>query len=71
MDFHYTTTHMKKNLCIVMVSMLSLIVVYCVFEAWSGQTKDKIGGHHGRMIVGFTCLISVYHHLSCEFEPCP
>ena len=26
---------------------------------------------HDRMIVGFTttCSISVYHHLSCEFEP--
>jgi hypothetical protein len=25
----------------------------------------------GRMVVGFTttCAISVYHHLSCEFEP--
>jgi hypothetical protein len=26
---------------------------------------------HDRMVVGFTptCAISVYHHLSCEFEP--
>jgi hypothetical protein len=24
------------------------------------------------MVVGFTttCVISAYHHLSCEFEPC-
>jgi hypothetical protein len=54
MDFHYTTTHMKKNLCIVMVSMLSLIVVYCVFEARSGQTKYKIGGHHGEYTSSWT-----------------
>ena len=30
-------------------------------------------GRHGRdhMVVGFiaTCVISVYHRLSCEFEP--
>ena len=30
-----------------------------------------IRGCRDRMVVGFTttCAISVYHHLSCEFEP--
>ena len=43
-QFTLSVCSLTKHICGVMVSMLALSAVDCVFESWSGQTKNyKIG----------------------------
>jgi hypothetical protein len=49
----------------------NISVISCQSVLLMEETGNRSICDRGRMVVGFTttCAISVYHHLSCEFEP--